>query len=122
MSHHHKTGLTRDLTGNRSPYRTFSHGWAFRPNLLIARAWDRIDEDVEHSIPKAALRGTHESNDRLSDTIRRLMAGQVEVRIVRDGKRYLRSIHLLGTVDRPEDEDEDGNVYYRFTAERRETI
>ena len=91
-------------------------------NLLIAYAWDHIDEDVEHSIPKAALRGTHESNDRLSDTIRRLMAGQVEVRIVRDGKRYLRSIHLLGTVDRPEDEAEDGNVYYRFPAEWREIM
>src|SRR3954467_8952262 len=80
-------------------------------NLLIAYAWDHIDEDVEHSIPKAALRGTHESNDRLSDTIRRLMAAQVEVRIIRDGKRYLQSIHLLGTVARPEAAHEDGNDY-----------
>jgi hypothetical protein len=91
-------------------------------NLLIAHAWDRIDEDVEHSIPKAALRGTHKGDERLSDTIQRLMAGQVEVRIIRDGKRYLQSIHLLGTVARPEDEDEDGNVYYRFPAEWREII
>src|SRR3954469_1799563 len=91
-------------------------------NLLIAHAWDRIDEDVEHTIPKAVLRGTHESNDRLSDTVQRLMAAQVEVRIIRDGKRYLRSIHLLGTVERPEDEAEDGNVYYRFPAELREII
>jgi hypothetical protein len=91
-------------------------------NLLIAHAWDRIDEDVEHAIPKAVLRGTHKGNERLSDTIQRLMAGQVEVRIIRDGKRYLQSIHLLGTVARPEDEDEDGNVYYRFPAEWREII
>jgi hypothetical protein len=91
-------------------------------NLLIAHAWDRIDEDVEHAVPKAALRGTHKGNERLSDTIQRLMAGQVEVRIIRDGKRYLRSIHLLGAVDRPEDEEEDGNVYYRFPAELREII
>jgi hypothetical protein len=91
-------------------------------NLLLAHAWDRIDEDVEHAIPKAVLRGTHESNDRLSDTVQRLMAAQVEVRIIRDGKRYLRSIHLLGTVDRPEDEAEDGNIYYRFPAELREII
>jgi hypothetical protein len=91
-------------------------------NLLIAHAWDRIDEDVEHSIPKAALRGTHKGDERLSDTIQRLMAGQVEVRIIRDGKRYLQSIHLLGTVARPEDEDDDGNVYYRFPAEWREII
>jgi Initiator Replication protein len=91
-------------------------------NLLIGHAWDRIDEDVEHAIPKAALRGSHESNDRLGPTIRRLMAAQVEVRIVRDGKRYLRRIQMLGVVDRPEDEDEDGNVYYRFPAELREII
>jgi hypothetical protein len=91
-------------------------------NLLIAHAWDRIDEDVEHSIPKAVLRGTHESNDRLADTIRRLMAAQVEVRIIRDGKRYRQSIHLLATVARPEDEGEDGNVYYRFPTELREII
>ena len=91
-------------------------------NLLLAHAWDRIDEDVEHAIPKAVLRGTHESNDRLSDTIQRLMAAQVEVRIIRNSKRYLRSIHLLGTVERPEDEAEDGNVYYRFPAELRDII
>jgi hypothetical protein len=91
-------------------------------NLLIAHAWDRIDEDVEHAIPKSVLRGTHKGDERLPDTIQRLMAGQVEVRIIRDGKRYLRSIHLLATVDRPEDEDEDGNVYYRFPAEWREII
>src|SRR3954470_15617626 len=29
MNHHDKTGLT----GKRSSYRTFSHGWAFRPLL-----------------------------------------------------------------------------------------
>lgn len=91
-------------------------------NLLIAYAWDRIDEDVEHAIPKSVLRGSHKGNERLSDTIRRLMAAQVEVRIIRDGKRYLRSIHLLGTVDRPEDEAEDGNVYYRFPAEWRDIM
>jgi hypothetical protein len=91
-------------------------------NLLIAHAWNRIDEDVEHAIPKSVLRGSHESNDRLGPTIRRLMAAQVEVRIVRDGKRYLRRIQMLGVVDRPEDEDEDGNVYYRFPAELREII
>jgi hypothetical protein len=105
--------------------------WELRPltlydrrsyNLLVANAWDRIDEDVEHAIPKAVLRGTHDSNDRLSDTIRRLMATQAEVRIIRDGKRYLQSIQMLGTVARPEDEAEDGNVYYRFPAELREII
>lgn len=91
-------------------------------NLMIAHAWDRIDEPIEHSLPKSILRGSHESNDRLSDTIQRLMSVSAEVRIQRDGKRYLRSIHLLGTVARPEDEDEDGNIYYEFPAELRGII
>jgi hypothetical protein len=91
-------------------------------NLLLAFAWDRIDEDVEHVIPKSVLRGAHKGNERLFDTIRRLMDAKIEVRIIRDGKRYLRRIHQLGTVDRPEDEDEDGNVYYRFPAELREIM
>jgi hypothetical protein len=91
-------------------------------NLLLAHVWDRIDEGIEHSIPKALLRGTHKGTERIADTIRRLMAAQVEVRIIRDGKRYRQSIHLLATVARPEDEEEDGNVYYRFPAELREII
>jgi len=69
-------------------------------NLLLAFAWDRIDEDIEHAIPKAVLRGAHESNDRLVDTIRRLRAAQVEVRIYRNGRPYIRSISLLSRVDR----------------------
>jgi hypothetical protein len=91
-------------------------------NLLLAHVWDRVDEGIEHSIPKALLRGSHKGTERIADTIRRLMAAQVEVRIIRDGKRYRQSIHLLATVARPEDEEEDGNVYYRFPAELREII
>ena len=88
-------------------------------NLLLAFAWDRIDEDVEHAVPKAALRGTHESNDRMVDTIRRLRAAQVEVRIYRNGRPYIRSISLLGRVDRPEDgDDETGVIYYKRAARR----
>jgi hypothetical protein len=93
-------------------------------NMLLAFAWDRIDEDVERAIPKAVLRGTHESNDRLVDTIRRLRAAQVEVRIYRDGRPYIRSISLLGRVDRPEDDgdDETGAIYYKFDADMRDII
>jgi hypothetical protein len=91
-------------------------------NLMIGHAWDRIDEPVEHSLPKSVLRRAHKGNERLSDTIRRLMAVSVELRIQRDGKRYRESLHLLGKVARPEDEDEDGNVYYRFPSELRAII
>jgi hypothetical protein len=91
-------------------------------NLLLAHAWDRIDEDVEHAIAKSVLRGTHKGNERIGDTIRRLRAAEVEVRIMRDNKRYLLSIDLLGTVARPEDEEEEGNIYYKFTEDFRKII
>src|SRR4051812_21966723 len=39
-------------------------------NLLIANAWDRIKDHTDYEIPKAVLRGSHESNDRLEDTIK----------------------------------------------------
>jgi hypothetical protein len=92
-------------------------------NLLMANAWKRIDEDIMHWIPKAALRGAHGSNDRLIDSLRRLQGALVQVRIVRDGRTYIRSIQLLGTTDRPEDgDDETGTIYYRFPSDLREII
>ena len=34
-------------------------------NQLIAHAWDKIDQGVEHVIPKRDLRGNHNVNDRV---------------------------------------------------------
>src|SRR5271155_3151244 len=36
-------------------------------NLLIANAWDRIEEPVVHCIRKSDLRGLHNGNDRIVD-------------------------------------------------------
>lgn len=91
-------------------------------NVLVANAWERIDQDVDHCIPKVALRGSHDSNDRLRDTIRRLMAAVVEVRIQRDGKWFIRSTHLLGDTDREEGDDETGVLYYSFPKGLRSII
>ena len=90
-------------------------------NLLIAAAWDTIADDAEHSIPKRDLR-THNSkaNDRLDDSIGRLMGARVRVKIERDGKEYIRSVSLLETVEEPV--RSDGLVYYRFPRPLRKLI
>jgi plasmid replication initiation protein len=75
---------------------------------------------MEHVIPKRMLRGTHESTDRLSATINRLMKTLVEVRVMRDGKSSRLKFQLLGPT--VENRNDDGNLYYRFLPELIEVI
>jgi hypothetical protein len=83
-------------------------------NLLVANAWDEIEEDKDHVIPKAVLRGAHKGNERIRDTVHRLMSTIVEMDVVRDGKKFIRSTHLLGDTDREDGDDETGVLYYSF--------
>jgi hypothetical protein len=78
-------------------------------NLLMVNAWDRITEDTEHVISKSILRGSHDSTDRLADTIRRLMSTLVEARIVREGKVSTLRVQLLGPT--VESKDRDGLLH-----------
>jgi Initiator Rep protein, WH2/Initiator Replication protein, WH1 len=89
-------------------------------NLLIANAWDRITEPVEHVIDKVDLRGTHNGNERIEDSIRRLMSAIAEVKIVRDGKVAIKRVQLLG--GNVEQEDERGRLYYTFPKQLIEIV
>jgi hypothetical protein len=89
-------------------------------NWLIGNAWDQIDQDVEHSIEKRDLRGTHTGTDRLDDSIGRLMSARVRVKLERDGVPYIRSFNLLDHVDEPV--RKDGLIYYKFPAKLRAII
>lgn len=89
-------------------------------NLLIANAWDRIEQPVAHSIAKKDLRGTRDANDRLGDSIERLMTTIARLEIERDGKRYTRRIQLLSSTD--EGSEREGLLFYRFPAELRAII
>jgi hypothetical protein len=89
-------------------------------NLLLTNAWPRITEDVEHVIKKSVLRGDRPGNERLSDTIDRLMKTIVEIKVTRDGKPARRKVQLLGPTD--EHRDDLGNLYYRFLPELIEII
>ena len=90
-------------------------------NLLILNAWGSIAEPKEHCIHKRELRGSHNVNDRVGDSVLRLMGAIAQVRIVRDdGKSYTRRVQLLSTTD--EATDNDGLLYYSFTAGLRAII
>lgn len=89
-------------------------------NLLIANAWDRITEPVEHVIDKADLRGSHNSNERIEDSIRRLMSAIAEVKVIKDGKTATKRVQLLG--GNIEQDDERGRLYYTFPKQLLEII
>ena len=50
-------------------------------NQLLENAWDAIDKPVTHVIAKAALRGSHNSNDRVGESVERLMSAIVKVAV-----------------------------------------
>ena len=54
------------------------------------------------------FKGTHNSYDRLADSIRALMGAQVEVLVEIGGEKYTQSIHLLTTIARPHDNAAEG--------------
>lgn len=65
-------------------------------NQLLENAWDAIDKPVLHIIAKADLRGSHNSNDRIGESIERLMSAIVKVETVWDGKPAIERVQLLG--------------------------
>lgn len=89
-------------------------------NLLILNAWENISEPVEHSIYKRDLRGSHDVNERVGESIERLMSAIARLPVVRDGKPAIRRVQLLGTND--EVRDKDGRLYYHFPLELRAII
>lgn len=84
-------------------------------NLLIANAWERIDEPIIHRISKVALKGTHQGNERLESSLLRLMATIAMVTIRIGGKPHKRRVALLGASD--ESLEKDGYLQYRIPEE-----
>jgi hypothetical protein len=95
-------------------------------NLLILNAWESITEPKEHRIHKRDLRGSHGVNDRVEDSLLRLMGAIAQVRIERNGGKgegveaFTRRLQLLGTTD--ESMRSGGVVYYTFPAGLRAII
>lgn len=89
-------------------------------NLLIANAWDRITEPIEHVINKSDLRGSHNGNERIDESIRRLMGAIAEVKIIKDGKTATKRVQLLGA--NIEQDDGRGRLFYTFPTQLLEII
>jgi nucleoside diphosphate kinase len=90
-------------------------------NLLLANAWDKIAEPVQHVIPKRELQSTlHKGTDRLEDSIRRLMSAIVQLRVL-DGKQWVtKRVQLLGGNVVPD--GDDGVIRYDFQPLMREIV
>jgi Initiator Replication protein len=81
-------------------------------NMLIENAWERIDQPVTHTIEMRAIRGTRDANDRVGESVERLMSSIARLEIEINGRRCIRRVQLLGDTD--EDKDDEGLLYYRF--------
>ena len=89
-------------------------------NLLILNAWDSITEPKEHRIHKRDLRGTHHTNERVGESLLRLMGAVAQLRIERDAgegegpETFTRRVQLLAGTE--EAARSDGIVFYSFPA------
>jgi len=85
-------------------------------NLLLANAWDTIKEKGKiHKIAKNKLKGSHQSNDRLEDSITKLMGTVVKVILSTKKDQERLRVPLLGP--NREQLSKDGYLYYRFADE-----
>lgn len=89
-------------------------------NQLLENAWDVIDRPVTHVIAKADLRGSHNSNDRVGESVERLMSAIVKVRVTRDGEDAIERVQLLG--GNIETTRRDGVLEYEIPARLRKII
>lgn len=89
-------------------------------NLLLENAWDAVDKQVEHVISKSDLRGSHNSNDRVGESIERLMTAIVRVNTMRDGEPHLERVQLLG--GNAETLRRDGLLIYEIPGRLRRII
>lgn len=89
-------------------------------NQLLENAWDAIDKPVTHVISKSDLRGSHNSNDRVGESIERLMSAIVKVRVTHDGEDAIERVQLLG--GNIETTRRDGVLEYEIPPRLRKVI
>jgi hypothetical protein len=92
-------------------------GWSLADrrtwNLLLVNAWgDRLeDPTADFLIDLRELRGLHDSNDRVRDSLRKLQTTLVQAPLA-EGKT--RTVQMLGGCDIDDDERADGQLRYDF--------
>jgi len=93
-------------------------------NLLLAEAGTKACDDVQHRVPICTLRGSHESGDRVKDSIERLMTTLVCIPTIgRNGKPATLRVQLLSdTTTSDDDTDPTGEVAFAFSPGLRSII
>lgn len=91
-----------------------SRGETILYNQLLGHAWNSITTTPVHKVLKAALRGSHDSNDRLDQAFDNLMGAWAKIRARDPDTNEMATfrVHLLGT-NKTEDR-EDGYFHYSF--------
>lgn len=92
-------------------------GWSLADrrtwNLLLVNAWgDRLeDPTADFEIPLRELRGLHDSNDRIRDSLERLQKTLVRAQLPNG---VTRTVQMLGGTDMADDDRETGILRYDF--------
>jgi len=92
-------------------------GWSLADrrtwNLLLVNAWGERLEDptADFEILLRELRGLHDSNDRVRESLRKLQTTLIEARLP-DGKT--RTVQMLGGCDIDDEDRADGRLKYDF--------
>lgn len=89
-------------------------------NLLIENAKQNFSSPKEHSIDKELLRLTRRGNERIDDSIMRLMGAVAKIKVERNGDPATLRVQLLGR--NVEHDREDGKFFYSFDPVLREAI
>ena len=92
-------------------------GWSLADrrtwNVLLVNAWgDRLeDPSADFEIMLQELRGYHDSNDRVKESLRKLQTTLIQARMP-DGK--IRTVQMLGGCDMDDDDRATGRLKYDF--------
>lgn len=89
-------------------------------NQLLEHAWDAIEKPVTHVISKSELRGSHNSNDRVGESMERLMSAIVRINVMHEGEEAIERVQLLG--GNIETTRRDGLFEYEIPARLRKVI
>lgn len=90
-------------------------------NLLIQNAGKDLAKPVEHCIDKKSLRlGDHNVNDRVGESVSRLMGAHAMIKVFRDGEPATQKVALLSS--NVEHDRADGKFYYTFAPELRSIL
>lgn len=89
-------------------------------NEMLRNAHNAMEQGKEHQIHKSELGLMDKHDERILETIHRLVATQIKIRITRDGEDFDRVMSILSRVDNAV--RKNGQIYYKFSDDVVELI